>query len=300
MPSTRGRRARARASAEQPERPIPSQPDWSQLLVDAVTKPGVVSSAYSHFWSYSVGNQLLAMFECMARGIEPGPIHTFKGWLAIGRCVRKGERAIRLCMPVTWTRKQEPATYVEPDAGERKEQELLVRRRFVFKPHWFVLSQTDGDPYTPVDTPAWREDLACHVLMIDREPFRHADGNCQGYAVDRRFAVSPVAYAPERTMFHEIGHIVLGHCAEAMGLSDHGELTPKDVREVEAEAVSYVICQALGLTDHERESRGYLQHWLGERAIDARSAQRIFHAADRILRAGRPQAMSIGNAGDPA
>jgi hypothetical protein len=33
--------------------------------------------------------------------------------------------------------------------------------------------------------------------------------------------------------------------------------------------------------------RGYLQHWLEGDIIPEKSAQRIFGAADRILRAGR-------------
>jgi antirestriction protein ArdC len=95
-----------------------------------------------------------------------------------------------------------------------------------------------------------------------------------------------VAFLPHRTCFHEIAHIVLGHTQELQGLSDGDETTPRDVREVEAEAVALICCQALGLPG-EAFSRGYLQHWLGYKQIEDRSAQRIFHAADTILRAGR-------------
>src|SRR5205085_2212680 len=80
-------------------------PDWAELLGEAVSKPGVVSAAYSRFWNYSVGNQILAMWQCALRGIEPGPIHTFKGWLDLGRHVKRGERALTLCMPVQVRRK---------------------------------------------------------------------------------------------------------------------------------------------------------------------------------------------------
>src|SRR4051794_5364982 len=80
-------------------------PDWSALLVDAVDKSGVISAAYQRFHEYSVGNQLIALFTCLRRNIEPGPIHTFRGWLELGRHVKKGERAISLCMPVTVKRK---------------------------------------------------------------------------------------------------------------------------------------------------------------------------------------------------
>src|SRR4051812_37912086 len=87
--STDAQRATARAA-----------PDWSALLTDAVNTPGIVSSAYQRFWRYSVGNQLIALFECAVRHLEPGPINTFRGWLKLDRHVKKGERAISLCMPV--------------------------------------------------------------------------------------------------------------------------------------------------------------------------------------------------------
>jgi len=73
-----------------------------------------------------------------------------------------------------------------------------------------------------------------------------------------------------------------------MGMSDGDELTPRDVREVEAEAVSLICCQSLGLPG-EVFSRGYLQHWLGKQKIEERSVHRIFKAADTILKAGRPK-----------
>jgi hypothetical protein len=61
--------------------------------------------------------------------------------------------------------------------------------------------------------------------------------------------------------------------------------TPKDIREVEAESVAYILCSVLdlpGLT----ESRGYIQNCLDGSEISDKSAQRIFSAADKILKAG--------------
>src|ERR1700687_742828 len=82
-------------------------PSFSTLLDEAVTKPGSIMKAYSAFHNYSLGNQLLALFECHARGIEAGPINTFPKWQDLGRHVKKGERAITLCMPVTVKRKEQ-------------------------------------------------------------------------------------------------------------------------------------------------------------------------------------------------
>src|SRR5882724_243171 len=85
-------------------------PKWSALLVEAVNKPGLIMDAYSAFHSYSIGNQILAMIQCQLRGLEPGPINTFPGWQALGRNVKRGERAIMLCMPITRKRREEEAS----------------------------------------------------------------------------------------------------------------------------------------------------------------------------------------------
>ena len=81
---------------------------------------------------------------------------------------------------------------------------------------------------------------------------------------------------------------MLGHTAEAeAGLSD-SDMTPRSLREVEAEAVALVCLEALGLPGAEH-CRGYIQHWnerRGAEPIPERSAQRIFKAADQILKAG--------------
>jgi len=50
---------------------------WAALLDEAVRKPGYIHEAYSRFHNYSLGNQLLALFQCFERGIQPGPLATF-------------------------------------------------------------------------------------------------------------------------------------------------------------------------------------------------------------------------------
>src|SRR4051812_32696153 len=98
--------------------PVAPPAEWSTLLIDAVTKPGVIHDAYRRFWNYSVGNQLLAMFQCAARKLEPGPINTFPGWIECGRYVRKGEKALTLCMPVTVKRKRDERSAFDRNAVE--------------------------------------------------------------------------------------------------------------------------------------------------------------------------------------
>src|SRR6266536_341507 len=111
---------------------------WQKILHDAITQPGSIHEAYSRFHNYSIGNQLLAMFQCSARGLELGPIGTFMHWKEAGRHVRKGEKALMLCMPVTCKSKRT----VADDAGNETEQESAFTR-FVYRNNWFVLSQTE-------------------------------------------------------------------------------------------------------------------------------------------------------------
>jgi hypothetical protein len=277
------------------------QPNWAQLLADAVSQPGIISMAYSRFWNYSVGNQILAMAQCIVRGIEPGPIHTFRGWIDLGRHVKKGEKAITLCMPVRVKRKLRETTAELPSrtVGEGADCQTPGSVRspsgasdpslvtvFTYKSHWFVLSQTEGADYVPTEMPQWSEVRALQSLTIDRVKFDHPNGNCQGYALARAVAVSPIAALPHKTLFHELAHVVLGHTAEGNTLDDH-DLTPRNLREVEAECVALICCESLGLSGIP-ECRGYVQTWLGNQAIPDRSAQRIFKAADVILKSGYP------------
>ena len=271
--------------------PVPAS--FAELLDCAITEPGVLSKAYTAFHGYSIGNQLLALVQCIERGIAPGPIATFKGWKDKGRYVRKGQRAIVLCMPVT-CRRQPVDGPTDHERGEG-DADAATFTRFVYRPNWFVLSQTDGADVAPLVLPEWDQTRALQVLDITEEPFALTDGNCQGYARQRSIAVSPVAELPHKTRFHELAHVILGHTAEtANGLAD-SELTPRSLREVEAEAVALVCLEALGLPGAEH-SRGYIQAWNARRGaepIPERSAQRIFKAADQILRAGRADAGEV-------
>lgn len=249
--------------------------NWACLLADAVNKPGIISEAYSAFHNYSVGNQLLALSQCMARNLPVGPVATFKRWQELGRQVQKGQRALHLCMPVTIAKKDA--------AGERTG---ACFQTFVLRNNWFTLAQTEGDDYRhEAPTPEWDAALALAALDVTQAPFELADGNCQGYASGREIAINPVAVLVHKTRFHELAHVVLGHTAEHTMQDD--ERTPCDLREVEAECVAYICCATLGLPGLH-ESRGYIQSWLAGNAINDKTAQRIFGAAERILKAGRP------------
>ncbi len=255
----------------------PSAASFADLLTSAVTEPGIVSSAYRQFHTYSLGNQLLAWSQCLARGIQPGPIATFMGWKDKGRHVKKGEKALTLCMPVTVKRRP-----IDPDPTSDDDTQTFTR--FIYRNNWFVLAQTDGADLAPVEVPFWNRERALTALDVQEVPFDYTDGNTLGYARGRSIAVNPVNPLPHKTRFHELGHVLLGHTSE--GDHNDSDITPRSLRECEAETVALLCCAALNLPGVEC-CRGYVQSWWGQgNPIPERSAQRILKAADAILKAG--------------
>src|SRR3989440_8215513 len=126
---------------------------FRQLLDEAVTKPGTLMRAYSLFWNYSLGNQILALIQANNRGIPLGPIASFNRWKELGRHVKRGERAIELCMPIACKR----TVSEKREDGTEAEMEVTFKR-FVFRRNWFMLSQTDGAEYQMPAIPAWDRD----------------------------------------------------------------------------------------------------------------------------------------------
>ncbi len=255
---------------------------FAELLASAVTEPGILSAAYRQFHTYSLGNQFLAWSQCLERGIPPGPMATYPKWRELGRHVRRGEKALTLCMPVTVKRATQ---------AEEGESDPIILTRFIYRPHWFVLAQTDGEPLAAPSMPTWSPDRALAALHIAEEAFDALDGNIQGYARGRAIAVSPLNPLPHKTRFHELAHVLLGHTAE--GAQNDGQLTPRNLRECEAEAVAMLCCAALDLPGVEY-ARGYIQAWCGtNNPIPERSAQRILKAADQILKAGATESEPV-------
>lgn len=265
----------SKAKTYQPRTDAPEQPKWAELLTQAVREPGIVSECYRRFWNYSLGNQLLAMTQLLDRKIQLGPINTYNGWQALGRQVQKGEKALVLCMPLSSKR----------DTGEQDENgQAIVKSsvRFTFKPRWFTLAQTDGDPYEAPAVPEWDANRAAAALGIQFIPFESLDGNSQGYSVDGKIAVSPIAVNPIKTTVHEMAHALLHTGAR----HEDTVVLPRSLMEVEAESTAMLVICTLGLPGVP-EARGYIQGWLEIAEIPEDSARRIMATADRILKAGR-------------
>jgi hypothetical protein len=68
----------------------------------------------------------------------------------LGRHVKRGEKAIELCMPVTCKR-----TVADQGSDGNEGETEITFKRFVFRRNWFMLSQTDGAEYQRPPIPAW-------------------------------------------------------------------------------------------------------------------------------------------------
>jgi antirestriction protein ArdC len=250
--------------------------NYSELLKEAVEVPGKVLEAYSAFHNYSLGNQFWALMQCYCRNIKPGPLATFRKWTEKGRFVRKGEKALRLIMPRMIKKTVNKRTTT---GEEEKEVNVTI---FVEKSLWFTLSQTEGAEFEMPTIPEWNRERALAKLEVNETTFTSLNGNAQGFAYQNNVAINPLAALPLKTLFHELGHVLLGH-------TKLDNETAKETKEAEAEAVALLCLAALNQPGIEY-CRGYIQNWLGQgQEFNPKSALKVFSAADRILAAGKPE-----------
>lgn len=252
------------------------------ILQEALTMPGVVNEAYRAFRNYSIGNQILAAMQLTSRGLPLTPIASYHTWRQLDRFVKKGQKAIHLFMPVSVKREDKKNETAGSDTGEGGGTFNV----FMLRPNWFSLDQTEGADFVQeIVVPSWDAATALAALSITEAPFHSLQGNVLGYATrERSIAISPLNPLKHKTRFHELAHIVLGHTEETE-MTDT-PITPRDIREAEAEGVAYILCALLDLPG-QAESRHYIQGWLDGRELPEKSARRIFGAADRIMKAGQ-------------
>lgn len=243
--------------------------DWGKVMETALTMPGDVGNVYNRFYTYSKHNQV----HFWEQGIRE-PVAKMKLWNALGRMVIPGSKAYEVYVPI-FAKKDKN----DPDAEPVFLRSIPVRRVFTY-------SQTTGAEPPPVELPEWDTELALATLGVARVQFRRNDANLQGYAKGKEIAINPFAVHPNKTLMHELGHIVLGHTTPEM-LEQYG--LHRGIFEFQAEATAHLTMNELGqLTDEmATHSRGYIQDWLrGERPPD-KAIRDVFTATDKILKAGR-------------
>jgi antirestriction protein ArdC len=216
---------------------------------------------------YSFHNQLLIALQCPEATYVAG----FRAFLSLNRCVRRGERAIRILAPMSVrSRKGHPReTDTVTDADES-------RRIFFRAVAVFDVSQTEALPETepiPLEPPCEPITGSSHAhLLRPLERFAHelgysvtcrtlegpAEGWCDAseHAIVVDEALPPNAQV--RVLVHELAH------ALGIGYREHGRRRA----EVIVDTVTAIVCGSVGL-DTSGSSVPYVAGWGEEGELDA-------------------------------
>ena len=222
----------------------------------------------ARFHKYSFGNVMLILSQ-MPDATHVAGFHT---WRQMGRFVKKGEKGIVIIAPMVLRKQDDQAK-----DGDKPESILRFRGVYVFD-----VSQTDGEPL-PEPTriggdPGARIDRLRQFIAGRGITLDNADVPSDALGVSRggRISIRPdLEPAVEFSVtVHEFAHELL-HRGEDRPAS-------KTVRETEAEAVAFVVCQAIGLETGTAAS-DYIQLFDGRAETLAQSLDRIQRTAAEII-----------------
>jgi antirestriction protein ArdC len=231
--------------------------------------------AMGRFHRYSVANAILIGLQ------KPDATHVagFRAWQQLGRYVNKGEHGLAIMAPVVHCRKARDGTDQERHKDPDNEVVSTFKTAYVFD-----ISQTEGKPLPEFarakgDPGPCLERLerfiAARGIKLEHGDLRSAEGVSVGGAILLKASLAPAEEFS--TMVHELAHEML-HQDPAHRPKD------KTVREAEAEAVAYVVCQGIGL-DANTASSDYIQLYDGDKKTLMASLERIQKTAAEILEA---------------
>lgn len=231
----------------------------------------------SRFHRYSFGNCLLICCQ------YPQATHVagFTKWKELGRFVKKGERGIAILAPLISKRKvDDESKDAQDEASENSAPWVLRGFRVV---HVFDVSQTDGKELPEFASISGDpgENLAKLEAVTRRLgislSYEIIPGGALGLSSDG--AITVVPHLSKALSFsvlcHEVAH-------ELLHKTERRKETSKAIRETEAEAVSFVVCKAIGL-DAGTRSSDYIQLWSGDKETLMESLDYIQKTAAKLI-----------------
>jgi hypothetical protein len=239
---------------------------------------------------YSFGNQLLIALQRPDSTYVAG----FRAFLQLNRCVRKGEKAIRILAPMNIKARDTEAAPIEQE-----------QRRTVFRAvSVFDVSQTEplpGAEPVPLAPPSQPVDGDSHAHLVRplqdlagdlgySVQLRALDGAADGWcdSSSRIIVVNSAlpANGQMRVLAHEIAH------ALGIGYRDYG----RRQAEVLVDTVTHIVCGSVGL-DTSGSTVPYIAGWGENGGLDALRlyAETIDRLAQRI-----EDSVSIHSARDPS
>ena len=235
----------------------------------------------SRFHRYSLNNVMLIHAQKPDATLVAG----FNKWKnSFGRHVKKGEKGIQILAPTPYKIKQEEQK-LDPDTklplldenGEPVTEEKEVTIPMFKVVSVFDVSQTDGRPLPQISS-TLTGDVAEYEVFLEAlhrtSPvpisFQAMEPGMDGYFAPKKQKIFlREGMSQVQTIcaaVHEIAHSKLHDYEHMTELADDGEtiLVPgeksRNTEEVEAESVSYAVCQYFGIETAEN-SFGYIAAW---------------------------------------
>ncbi|SEB55020.1 ArdC family protein [Terriglobus roseus] len=236
-------------------------------------------TAMSRFHNYSFGNVL----EIARQMPTATRVAGFWTWKNMGRSVNAGAKGIRILAPIVGVRRKKDEE-AKKDIIKQNERVLLgFRNAYVFD-----ISQTNG-----VDLPTVHEVSGDPGDNIDRLA---AFVKSKGIALVYNANIAPalgmsyggrIAILPGQSKAEEFSTLVHETAHELLHKAERRTATTKTIRELEAEAVAFVVGKAVGLVN-DSASADYIQLYQGNASLLAESLEVIQQTASVILSALEP------------
>ena len=244
-------------------------------------------NAMARFHNYSFGNVL----SIARQKPDATRVAGIRAWNELGRFVKKGEKGIQILAPVVGHRRKKSETEQDGEAENKvKPQPVLIGFRAVYV---FDVSQTEGaalpefDHSVSGDVGGHRDRL---IDFLNQQnialEFNEKIAPALGVSYGGKIALLPGQSKAEEftTLVHETAHELL-HKAERR------TMTTATVRETEAEAVAFILGQAIGL-EVGSSSADYIQLYHGDVALLTESLEVIQRTSAVILGAITEQAQA--------
>jgi antirestriction protein ArdC len=228
-------------------------------------------AAIARFHRYSLYNVLLIS----SQRPDATRVAGFQTWKQLGRNVKKGAKGILILAPIVLRKETESAS------REKESERSAVRFRAV---NVFDVNDTEGKPLPELGSA--EGDPSCHADRLKafiasrgiQLEYSDAIYPAQGQCSAGKIVLLPGQSAAEEfaTLAHETAHAILH-------LQERRAETTKRVRETEAEAVAFVVCEAIGVK--AQNSADYIQLYSGDKETLAESLEHVQRASAEILAA---------------
>jgi hypothetical protein len=226
-------------------------------------------AAMARFHRYSLCNVMLIA----SQRPDATRVAGFHKWREFGRFVKKGAKGIFILAPILAKKT------ADQDSPAEESARVAVGFRAVYV---FDLSDTDGEPLPELgnaqgDPAGYTERLKDFVIQRSIQ-LEYSDSiyPAQGQCSPGKITLLPGQCPAEEfaTLAHEVAHSLLHQ-------QERRAETTKRVRETEAEAVAFVVCEAIGLK--ATNSADYIQLYSGDKETLTESLEHVQRASAEIL-----------------